>query len=165
MPCGVSPWVCLVWESLGFLDLGGYFPAHFREVFNYYLKYFLMPFLFLFFSGTPMIRMLGCLTLSRRSLRLSSFLLIHFSSLIHLFLPFYLLPNSSYLCLHYSINCSLQSVFYIIIFKFFNFKVLYNSVNFPFYNLLLPCQNPPIFKANLMCIFFVILVVYFVLYF
>ena len=30
-------------------------------------------------SGTPMIRMLGILTLSWRSLRLSSFLLIHFS--------------------------------------------------------------------------------------
>ena len=39
-------------------------------------------------SGTPMIRMLGCLTLSQRSLRLSSFLL---------FLPFYLLPHLSYL--------------------------------------------------------------------
>ena len=30
-------------------------------------------------SGTTMIRMLGCLTLSQRSLRLPSFLLIHFS--------------------------------------------------------------------------------------
>ena len=39
-------------------------------------------------SGTPMIRMLGHLTLSLRSLRLSSFLLIlfSFSSLLHLFL-------------------------------------------------------------------------------
>ena len=46
-------------------------------------------------SGTPMIQMLGHLTLSQRSLRLSSFLLIHFSlsSLIHLFLPFYLLRH------------------------------------------------------------------------
>ena len=44
-------------------------------------------------SGTPMIRMLGRLILSWRSLRLSSFLLLVFlfSSLIHLFLPFYLL--------------------------------------------------------------------------
>jgi len=38
-----------VWDSLGFLDLGGYFLPHFREVFNYYLKYFLMPFHFVFF--------------------------------------------------------------------------------------------------------------------
>ena len=38
-----------VWYSLGFMDLGGYFLLHFREVFNYYLlKYFLMPFLFVF---------------------------------------------------------------------------------------------------------------------
>ena len=43
-------------------------------------------------SGTPVILMLGCLALSQRSLRLSSFLLIFlFSSLIHLFPPFYLL--------------------------------------------------------------------------
>ena len=35
-----------IWDSLGFLDLGGYFLPHFGEVFNYYLlKYFLMDFL------------------------------------------------------------------------------------------------------------------------
>ena len=45
----VSPWVYPVWDSLGFLDLGGYFLSHFREVFNYYLKFFLMTFLFVFF--------------------------------------------------------------------------------------------------------------------
>ena len=34
------------WDSRDFLDLGGYFLPHFREVFNYYLlKYFLMVFL------------------------------------------------------------------------------------------------------------------------
>ena len=45
-----SPWVNPVWDSLGFLDLGGYFLPHFREVSNYYLlKYFLMAFLFFFF--------------------------------------------------------------------------------------------------------------------
>ena len=47
---GVLPWIYLVWDSLGFLDLGDYFLPHFREVFNYYLfKYFLMAFLFVFF--------------------------------------------------------------------------------------------------------------------
>jgi len=40
---------------------------------------------FLSSSGTPMIRMLGHWTLSQRSLRLSSFLFILFSSLLHLF--------------------------------------------------------------------------------
>ena len=44
-------------------------------------------------SGTPVIRMLGRLTLSQRSLRLSSFFKILFSSVFHLFLPFYLLPH------------------------------------------------------------------------
>ena len=51
MSCGVSPWVYPVWDSLGFLDLGGYFLPHFMGVFNYYLlKYFFMAFLFVFFS-------------------------------------------------------------------------------------------------------------------
>ena len=50
MSSGVSPWVYLVLDSLGFLDLGDYFLPHFREVLNYYLlKYFLMVFLFVFF--------------------------------------------------------------------------------------------------------------------
>ena len=87
--------------SLGFLDLGGYFLPHFREVFNYYLlKYFLMAFPFVSSSGTPMIWMLGRLTLFQRSLRLSSFLLIlflFFFPLLHLFPPFYLPPHLSYL--------------------------------------------------------------------
>jgi len=48
-------------------------------------------------SGTTMIRMLGHLTLPQKSLRLSSFLLILFSSLLHLSLPFYLLPVLSYI--------------------------------------------------------------------
>ena len=39
-----------VLDSLGFLDLGGYFLPYFREVFNYcLLKYFLKAFLFVFF--------------------------------------------------------------------------------------------------------------------
>ena len=47
---GILPWVYSVWDSLGFLDLGGYFLSHFREVFDYYLlKYFLVTFLFVFF--------------------------------------------------------------------------------------------------------------------
>ena len=50
MSWGVLPWVYSVWDSLGFLDLGGYFLSHFREVFDYYLlKYFLVTFLFVFF--------------------------------------------------------------------------------------------------------------------
>ena len=49
MSWGASPWVYPVWDSLGFLDLGGYFLPHFREVLNYYLlKYLLMVFLFIF---------------------------------------------------------------------------------------------------------------------
>ena len=46
--------MCLGGFALGlscFLDLGDYFLPHFREIFNYYLhKYFLIIFLFFFFS-------------------------------------------------------------------------------------------------------------------
>ena len=80
MSWGVLPWIYPVWDSLDFLDLGDYFLPHFREVFNYYLlKYFLMDFLFVFFFWNSYDSNVGYLTLSWRSLRLSSFLLIHFS--------------------------------------------------------------------------------------
>ena len=52
MSWGVLPWVYPVWDSLGFLDLGGYFLPHFREVFNYYLlKYFSWSFFLSSSSG------------------------------------------------------------------------------------------------------------------
>ena len=44
--------MCLRFILLGlssFLEFGGCFLPHFRKVFNYHLKYFLMPFLFVFF--------------------------------------------------------------------------------------------------------------------
>ena len=46
----VFPWIYPVWDSLCSLDLINSFLSHIREVFNYNLfKYFLSPFLFLFF--------------------------------------------------------------------------------------------------------------------
>ena len=48
------PRVYPVWDSLCFLDLGDFFFSHVREVFHYKLfKYFLRPFLFLFFFWDP----------------------------------------------------------------------------------------------------------------
>ena len=76
-------WVSWTWVIISFPILG-----KFSTSWSFFLS---------FSSGTPMIRMLGHLTLFQRSLRLSSFLLILFSSLFHLFLPFYLLPHLSYL--------------------------------------------------------------------
>ena len=50
MCLGVFHFGFVLFGTLGFLDLGGCFLPHFRDVFNYYLlKYFLMPFLFIFF--------------------------------------------------------------------------------------------------------------------
>ena len=96
MSWGVSPCICPVWDSLVFLDLGGYFLPQFREVFNYYLlEYFLM--VFLCCSGTPMIQMLGRLRLSQRSLRLSSFLLILFSFFFSASFIFTILSSTSFI--------------------------------------------------------------------
>ena len=74
----VSPCIYPVCDSLCLLDLIDYF--HVGEIFNYNLfKNFLISFLFLSSSGTPIIRMLVCLILSQRSLRLSSVLFILFA--------------------------------------------------------------------------------------
>ena len=89
------PWVYPFGDSLGFLDLGGYFLPQFREVFNYYLlKYFLMVFLFVFFFWDSYDLNVGEFNIvpavSEIVLIFFKFVFL-FSSLIHLFLPFYLL--------------------------------------------------------------------------
>ena len=83
-------WVSWTWMIISFPILGKFSTIISSSIFSW--SFFLSS-----SSGTPMIQMLGRLTLSQRSLRLSSFLLILFSSLFHLFLPFYLLPHLSYL--------------------------------------------------------------------
>ena len=84
MSWGLSPWVYPVWDSLGFLAwvaisfliLGKFSPIISSSIFSW-------PFFLSSSSGTPMIRMLGRLTLSQRSLRLSSFILILFSFFLY----------------------------------------------------------------------------------
>ena len=80
-----------LWDTLGFFILDVYSLSHFREVFNYFLlKYFLMPFPFVLFLQETYDLNVGNLTLSQRSLRLSSFLYFFFPALLHLFPTFYL---------------------------------------------------------------------------
>ena len=87
------------WNSLGFLDLGDYFLPHFREVFNYYvLKYFLMAFLFVFFfwdSYDSHVGAFNIVLVVSEAFLISFNSFFHFSSLLHLFPPFYLLPHLS----------------------------------------------------------------------
>ena len=112
MPWSVSPWVYPVWDSLGFSDLGDYFLPHFREVSTIIsASIFSWSFFLPSSSGTPMIRMLEHLILS---LRLSSFLFIHFSfflsdSFISTILSSTSLILSSAFC--YSTICCLQGAF------------------------------------------------------
>ena len=93
MCLGVFRLGCILFGTLGFLDLGDYFLHHFMEVVNYYLlKYFLMIFLFVFFFWDPYDSNVVAFNIV---LEVSEIVLISFvfllSSLIHLFLPFYLL--------------------------------------------------------------------------
>ena len=85
-------WVSWTWVAISFPILGKFSTTVSSSIFSW--SFFLSS-----SSRTPMIRMLGCLTLSQRSLRLSSFLLILFlfSSMLHLFPSFYLPPHLSYL--------------------------------------------------------------------
>ena len=85
-----TPWVSWTWVIISLPNLGN-FSTIISSIFSW--SFFLS-------SGTPMIQMLRHLTLSQRSLRLSSFLLIHFSfflsdSLISTILSFTLLILSS----------------------------------------------------------------------
>ena len=98
-------WVSWTWVIISIPILGKFSTIIYSSIFSW--SFFLSS-----SSGTPMIRMLGHLTLLQRSLRLSSFLLILFSSLLHLFLPFYLYLTYPIFCLHYSTVGSLQSVFW-----------------------------------------------------
>ena len=53
MSWGVSPWVYPVWDSLGFLDLDGYFLPYFRDIFNItFSSIFSWPFFLSSSSGT-----------------------------------------------------------------------------------------------------------------
>ena len=89
-------WVSWTWVAISFPILGKFSSIISSSIFAW-------PFFLSSSSGTPMIQMLGRFTLSQRSLSLSSFLLILFSSLFHLFLPFYLLPH---------LSCLLPLLFY-----------------------------------------------------
>ena len=126
----VSPWIYPLWDSLPFLDFIDYFLCHIREVFNYNLfKYFLRPFFFSSSSGTPIIRMLVCLMLSQRSLRLlnsfhSFFFILLCSSYFHYFIFQVTYP---FFCLRYS---AIDSFYRIFNFRFLSFIfvcVFFNS--------------------------------------
>ena len=100
-------WVSWTWMIISFPILGKFSTIISSSLFSW--SFFLSS-----SSGTPMIQMLGHLTLSQRSLRLSSFLLIRFSfflsdSFISTILIFYF--TNPIFCLRYSTICCLQSVF------------------------------------------------------
>ena len=75
------------WVAISFLILGKFSTIISSSIFT-------CPF-FLSSSGTPMIWMLGCLALSQRSLKLSSFLLILFSLFLAATFISTILPSTS----------------------------------------------------------------------
>ena len=116
MSRGVLPWVYPVWDALGFLDVGGCFLPHIREVFDYYLlKYFLTHFLFVFFLWDTYDSNVGAFNFVPE---VSEILLISFNLFIFLFpLCFIYFHHSVFhlpyplFCLSYSTVGSLQSAF------------------------------------------------------
>ena len=81
-------WASWTWATIPFPKLGKFSAIISSSIFSW--TFFLSS-----SSGTPMIQMLGHLTLSQRSLRLPSFLLTHFSFFLSFsfILSFYLLPH------------------------------------------------------------------------
>ena len=83
-------WVSWTQVTISFPILGKFSTIISSSIFSW-------PFFLSSSSGTPMIRILGHLTLSQRSLRLSSFLLIRFSFYLSDSFISTILPHESYL--------------------------------------------------------------------
>ena len=81
-------WISWTWVPISFPILGKFSTIISSSIFS-------CPFFWFYSSGTPVVQMLQHLTLSQRSLSLSSFLFILFSPMLHLFPPFYLPPHLS----------------------------------------------------------------------
>ena len=99
-------WVSWTWVIISFPILGKFSTIISSSIFSW--SFFLSS-----SSGTPVIRMLRHVTLSQRSLKLSSFLLVHFSFFLCFIYFYHSIFYLSYpiFCLHYSTVGSLQSVF------------------------------------------------------
>ena len=81
-------WVSWTWVAISFPILGTFSTIISSSIFSW-------PFFLSSSSGTPMIQMLGCFTLSQKSLRLSSFLLILFSFFLSVSFIFTILSSTS----------------------------------------------------------------------
>ena len=101
-----TPWVSWTWVIISFPVLGKFSTIISSSIFSW--SFFLSS-----SSGTSVIQMLEHLTLSQRSLRLSSFLLILFSFFLSVIYVYHFVFYLTYpiFCLCYSIVGSLQGVF------------------------------------------------------
>ena len=138
-------WVSWTWVIISFSILGKFSTIISSSIFSW--SFFLSS-----SSGTPMIQMLGTLTLSQRSLRLSSFLLILFSSLFHVFPPFYLLPYLSYLLpplFYYWFPPECFELIYFIIHYILTLLLFLLGPCKPFLHLLNPCLQAIYCNSNL----------------
>ena len=130
-------WFSQTWVIISFPILGKFSTIISSSIFSW--SFFLSS-----SSGTPMIQMLGPLTLSQKSLRLSSFLLIRFFfpvCFIYFYHSIFYLTNPIF-CLHYSTICSLQSAFdliYCIIRYILTLFYFFSVLVKPFLHLLSPC--------------------------
>ena len=120
MCLGVYLWIYPIWDSLGFwtwVAISFHILGWLVFLFFYFypLKYFFLPFPFVFYFWDTYGLNVGALAFFQKSLRLSSFLFLLFS-LFHFYLPAYYL----FFCLSYSTVGSLQSIFNSVISLFFS---------------------------------------------
>ena len=141
-------WVSWTWVAISFPILGKFSTIISSSI-------FLWPFFLSSSSGTPMIQMLGRLTLSQRSLRLSSFLLILFASLLHLFPPSYLPPHLSYLLPQLFYCCSLQSAFDLSYYSFISTILSSNSLILSSASVILLFVASRVFLISLIALFII----------
>ena len=101
-------WVSWTWVIISFPILGKFSTIISSSIFSW--TFFLSS-----SSGTPMIQMLRHLTLSQRSLRLSSFLLIHFSFFLSVSFISTILSSTSLILFSISLILSSASVILLLV--------------------------------------------------
>ena len=115
-------WVSWTWVAISFSILGKFSTISSSSIFSW-------PFFLSSFSRTPMIQMLGHLTLSQRSLRLSSFYLILFSFLLSASFIFTILSSTS-LILSSAAIILLLVPFRVVLISLLHYSLLIDSFSF-----------------------------------
>ena len=130
----IIPWVNPILNSLCFLFLSYSFLSYIREFFSYFLfRHFPRYFSFCYPVGPPIMPMLVCLVLFQKSLKLSSFFILHYSIPRQSFPPLFSQLTYPFFCLIYSIIDSIvliSIIVFTLLFFIFSNSLLKFPLNF-----------------------------------